>query len=265
MRVFRVSSPGAIPPLAPVGGVCSTSFSGDSAPVYNRSIQGRGGFLTRPTLQGKVNLRNGCRHIRPIFALGPGRVRNPPLPVQCKYALRIPVREMRGGAGEKGRSRKKEGRPVKRGGLKQVLGALLVSVTGIIVLLLQASENNPPSKEPYQTLAPGTPGSLAESRPVWASLLRFVPVRPGSAKFSRLPQSLPEVGAAFPEGFPAPAGKPAPAIIAGVGAIGRSPAGCRRRTAGAESWVRPGHWRFPQEGLAAGSATRPRASSGIPG
>ena len=176
-----------------------------------------------------------------------------------------------GGAGETSRSRKKEGRPVKRGGLKQVLGALLVSVTGIIVLLLQASENNPPSKEPYQTLAPGTPGSLAESRPVWASLLRFVPVRPGSAQFPRLPQSLPEVGAAFPEGFPAPAGKPAPAIIAGIGAIadtvaiGRSPAGCRRRTAGAESWVRPGHWRFPREGLAADSATRPRAFSGIPG
>ena len=177
---------------------------------------------------------------------------------------------MRAGAKEKGvEVAKEEGRPVKRGGLKQVLGALLVSVTGIIVLLLQASENNPPSKEPYQTLASGTPGSLAESLPVWASLLRFVPVRPGSAQFPRLPQSLPEVGAAFPEGFPAPAFRPAPAIIAGVGAIvgaiGRSPAGCRRRTAGAESWVRPGHWRFPREGLAAGSATQPRASSGIPG
>ena len=192
--------------------------------------------------------------------------------------MRIPAREKGGGKGERRRKgvevEKEEGRPVKRGGLKQVLGALLVSVTGIIVLLLQASENNPPSKEPYQTLAPGTPGSLAESRPVWASLLRFVPVvpvRPGSAKFSRLPQSLPEVGAALPEGFPAPAFRPAPAVIAGIGAIadtvaiGRSPAGCRRRTAGAESWVRPGHWRFPREGLAADSATRPRAFSGIPG
>ena len=67
---------------------------------------------------------------------------------------------------------KEEGRLV-RDGLKLVLGAPLVSFTGIRVLLLQASENIPLNKESVQTLSPRGLGRQGEMPLIWRSLPRF--------------------------------------------------------------------------------------------
>ena len=124
-----------------------------------------------------------------------------------------------------------------------VLGAPLVSFTGIRVLLLQASENIPLNKESVQTLSPrgaGAPGGnaadLAESPP--------------------FPQSLQETCGTVPG--------PAPRrvkVIVVAGTTERSPdeccwIGCE------ESWERPNHRRFPGVCPGADAATRPRADAG---